>query len=80
MNWLTDNKLPVDDIAEAVFDWLQTNGGWLFDGLAIVMEALIDAILWVLQTPHPLIIIAAALSAGTTRGLCKSCVRLAPRT
>jgi glycine betaine/proline transport system permease protein len=59
MDWLTDNKIPIDDAAEAGFDWLQTNLGWFFDGLAVVMEALIDAILWVLQTPHPLIIIAA---------------------
>ncbi|MBJ6372340.1 choline ABC transporter permease subunit [Sedimentitalea arenosa] len=59
MDWLTDNKLPIDDVAEAGFDWLQTNGGWFFDGLALVMEALIEAILWVLQTPHPLVIVAA---------------------
>ena len=26
MNWLTDNKIPVDDVAEAAFDWLY-NGG-----------------------------------------------------
>ncbi|KIN64186.1 ABC glycine betaine/L-proline transporter, inner membrane subunit [Sulfitobacter noctilucicola] len=59
MNWLTENKIPVDDIAETAFTWLQVNGGWFFDGLALAMEWLIDAILWVLQTPHPLIIIAA---------------------
>lgn len=58
MNWLTDNKIPIDDTAEAVFDWLLINAGWLFDGLAVAMEWLIDAILWVLQTPHPLIVIA----------------------
>jgi glycine betaine/proline transport system permease protein len=58
MDWLTDNKIPVDDVAEAVFDWLQINGGWFFDGLSDAMEMLIDAILWVLQSPHPLIIIA----------------------
>ena len=58
MNWLTDNKIPIDDAAEEVFDWLLINAGWLFDGLAVAMEWLIDAILWVLQTPHPLIVIA----------------------
>ena len=58
MKWLTDNKIPVDDFAESIFDWLQTNGAWFFDGLSLGMEALIDAILWVLQSPHPLIIIA----------------------
>ncbi|MCL4161952.1 UNVERIFIED_CONTAM: hypothetical protein GTU68_007087, partial [Idotea baltica] len=40
------------------FDWLQANGAWFFDGLAVGLETLIDGILWVLQTPHPLIIIA----------------------
>ena len=59
MNWLTDNKIPVDDVAETAFDWLQTNGAWFFDGLALAMEALIEGILWVLQGPHPMIVVAA---------------------
>ncbi|MGR3436358.1 MAG: choline ABC transporter permease subunit [Shimia sp.] len=59
MDWLTDRKIPVDDAAEAIFDWMQDDLGWAFDGLAVGMEALIDAILWVLQTPHPLIVVAA---------------------
>ncbi|MEO1680430.1 MAG: choline ABC transporter permease subunit [Pseudomonadota bacterium] len=57
MEWLTDNKIPVGDAAEAVFDWLQVNAAPFFDGLALAMEWLIDAILWVLQTPHPLIVV-----------------------
>ncbi|MGJ8547234.1 MAG: choline ABC transporter permease subunit [Sulfitobacter sp.] len=58
MEWLTENKIRVDDAAETVFNWLQDNGAWFFDGLALAMEWLIDAILWVLQTPHPFVIIA----------------------
>ncbi|WP_370401106.1 choline ABC transporter permease subunit [Sulfitobacter sp. JB4-11] len=58
MNWLTENKIPIDDWAEGAFDYLQINGAWFFDGLALGMEWLIDAILWLLQTPHPLIIVA----------------------
>ncbi|MGP6088078.1 choline ABC transporter permease subunit [Antarctobacter jejuensis] len=58
MNWLTDHKIPVGDAAEAMFNWLQKNGGWFFDGMAVAMEWLIDAILWLLQEPHPLIVIA----------------------
>ncbi|MEL6516462.1 MAG: choline ABC transporter permease subunit [Pseudomonadota bacterium] len=58
MNWLTDTKIPVGRTAADIFDWLQVNGAWFFDGLSDAMEALIDAILWVLQTPHPLVIIA----------------------
>lgn len=70
MNWLTDHKIPIDDLAEAVFGWLQTNGGWFFDGMAVAMEALIEAILWVLQTPPTLLVIAAfmALTWAIQRG------------
>ena len=57
MNWLTDSKIPVGKWAKTVFDWLQDHGAWFFDGLAEMLEALIEGILWVLQTPHPLIII-----------------------
>ncbi|QIE43025.1 choline ABC transporter permease subunit [Meridianimarinicoccus aquatilis] len=58
MDWLTNAKIPIGDGAAALFDWLQINGAWFFDGLAVGMEVLIDAILWVLQTPPPLIIVA----------------------
>ena len=59
MDWLTDNKIPIGTTAATIFDWLQANGAWFFDGLALGMESLIDAILWVLQTPHPLVVVAA---------------------
>ena len=58
MEWLTEHKIPVGDAAEAVFTWLQRHATWFFDGLAIVMEHLIDGILWVLQTPPELLVIA----------------------
>lgn len=57
MDWLTDNKIPVGKWAAAIFDWLQDNGAFFFDALSDFLEALIDAILWVLQTPNPLVII-----------------------
>lgn len=59
MDWLTDHKIPVGKTAKAVFDWMNAHLGPLFDAIAAVMEWLINAILWVLQTPHPLVIIAA---------------------
>jgi glycine betaine/proline transport system permease protein len=62
MEWLTDTKIPVGKAAKAVFDWMNTNLGPLFDLISAVMEAMIDGILWVLQTPHPLIIIAAFIA------------------
>ncbi len=58
MNWLTDNKIPVGDAAETFFLWLQDNAALFFDALAAAMDGLIEAFLWVLQTPHPLILIA----------------------
>lgn len=57
MNWLTDNKIPVGKIAGSGFDWLERNGAFFFDALADTLEAMIDGFLWLLQTPHPLIII-----------------------
>jgi glycine betaine/proline transport system permease protein len=58
MDWLTDNKIPVGRAAGDLFDWLQDNGGWFFDGLSDAMEALIDGVLFVLQWPHPLVVVA----------------------
>jgi glycine betaine/proline transport system permease protein len=59
MDWLTENKIPIGDGAKSVFDWMNANLGFFFDWLSDVMEGLIDGILWVLETPHPLIVIAA---------------------
>lgn len=56
MNWLTDHKLPVGRWAQDIFDFMQTQGSWFFDGLASVMEWLIDRLLWLLQTPGPLVL------------------------
>jgi glycine betaine/proline transport system permease protein len=59
MDWLTDYKIPVGRTAKIAFDWMKTNLDWFFGGLSSVMRAMIDAILWALQTPHPLVVIAA---------------------
>ena len=59
MDWLTENKIPVGDWAEAGFDWVRDNADPVLDAMSDGMEFLIDAILWVLQTPNPLIVIAA---------------------
>ncbi len=59
MNWLTDTKIPVGKTAKRFFDWLQEAGAPFFDWLSWVLEALINAILWLFQTPHPLAVIAA---------------------
>lgn len=64
MDWLTEYKLPIGKWAEAFFDWLTVNAAWIFDGISIFLESLIDGILWLLQTPHPLVIIALAAGIG----------------
>ncbi len=62
MDWLTDTKIPVGRTAGQIFDWLQTKGGWFFDGLSTAMRALIDGVLWLFQTPHPLIVVAVIVA------------------
>jgi glycine betaine/proline transport system permease protein len=62
MDWLTDYKIPVGPVAKTIFDWMKDNLSPLFDAISLVMEAMIEGILWVLQTPHPFIIIAAFLA------------------
>ncbi|NVK33653.1 MAG: choline ABC transporter permease subunit [Rhodobacteraceae bacterium] len=59
MEWLTDHKIPIGKVAKGFVDWLTDNAYWVFDGISVGLEAMIDAILWVLQTPHPLIIVGA---------------------
>ena len=58
MDWPSIPKIPVGDTAELVFDWLKSNARWLFDGLSAVMDWLIAGVLWALQAPPPLVIIA----------------------
>ncbi|MDX1780068.1 MAG: choline ABC transporter permease subunit [Thalassovita sp.] len=70
MDWITEPKVPIGKWAKAVFDWLQSHLAVYFDALSDALEALIDGILWVLQTPHPLIIIA--IFAGLTYALQRS--------
>ena len=57
MDWLTETKIPIGKTAKAVFDGLQDRFFWVFDAFAIGLEALIDAILWALETPHPLVMV-----------------------
>ena len=58
MDWLTDYKIPVGKVAKSIFDWMKDNLSPLFDAISAVMDAMIAGILWLLQTPHPLVIIA----------------------
>jgi len=75
MDWLTETKIPVGATARALFDWLQIVAGDYLDSFSDGLEAAINAILWVLQTPHPLIIAAVfvALTWALQRSW-KTCV------
>lgn len=69
MEWLTQHKIPIGKWARTLFDWLQGNFSFAFDTLSDTLEAMIEAILWLLQAPPPLAIIALfmALAYGLQR-------------
>jgi glycine betaine/proline transport system permease protein len=69
MEWLTGTKIPVGRLAREAVEWLTAHGTWFFDGMADAVNGLIAGILWVLQTPHPLVVVAAfaALAWGLQR-------------
>jgi len=64
LSWLTDNKIPIGHWAKLAVDWLIDHGGFFFDWLSKFLQVLIDALLWCLQTPHPLVIIVVAVALG----------------
>lgn len=66
MDWLTDYKIPVGKVSKRIFDWMNDNLGWLFETISTVLEALINGILWVLQSPHPLVVVAAFVALTWT--------------
>ncbi|TLP48112.1 MULTISPECIES: choline ABC transporter permease subunit [Cohaesibacter] len=58
MDWLYEHKIPVGDVASAIFEWVRTHAEEGLDLLSIFLETIIDTILWLLNAPHPLIVIA----------------------
>nr|WP_279290436.1 choline ABC transporter permease subunit [Rhizobium skierniewicense] len=71
--WLSasQNRLPIGRYAKEAVDWLTTNLSFFFDWLSFIFESVIDALLYLLQAPHPLIIVAllTALSAWMRRSI-----------
>ncbi|WP_408004498.1 choline ABC transporter permease subunit [Pseudorhizobium endolithicum] len=55
----SDGQLRLGTWAKDFVDWLTDNGAWFFDWLSSVLATVIDGLLYVLQTPHPLVIVAA---------------------
>jgi glycine betaine/proline transport system permease protein len=62
MEWLTSYKIPIGPWAKAGIDWLRAHGGGVFDFIATVLQGVIDGILFALQAPNPLIVIAAIVA------------------
>nr|WP_321443587.1 choline ABC transporter permease subunit [uncultured Cohaesibacter sp.] len=58
MEWLYEHKIPVGDVASALFEWVRTHAEGALDILSLFLETVIDSILWLLNAPHPLIVIA----------------------
>lgn len=58
LDLLTSYKIPVGRTAQTIFDWLKVNAAPIFDAIASALEAMVRSFLWLLQTPHPLVVIA----------------------
>ncbi|OLP59422.1 choline ABC transporter permease subunit [Xaviernesmea oryzae] len=59
MEFLTEHRVPIGVAAKAFVDWLTTNFELFFQQLSNLLLAVVDALLFVLQTPHPLVVVAA---------------------
>jgi glycine betaine/proline transport system permease protein len=57
LEWLTEHKIPIGKFAKSGVDWLIDNAGFVFDWFSTVLEVVIGALLWCLQTPHPLMVV-----------------------
>ena len=60
MEWLTSYKIPIGPWAQRGVDWLTANGAAFFDAIANALQAMIGAVLWLLQSPNPLAVVAVA--------------------
>lgn len=60
VEWLTnpDRRIPIGGWAKSFFTWLTTNFTGFFDQVSAVLAGVVNVILWILQTPHPLIVVA----------------------
>jgi glycine betaine/proline transport system permease protein len=59
MEFLTSKRIPVGPYIKQAVDWLTDNAAGFFDGIAWVLQGVIDALLFVLEAPHPLVVVAA---------------------
>ncbi|WP_223999773.1 choline ABC transporter permease subunit [Aureimonas sp. SA4125] len=71
MEWLEQHRLPIGGYAADFVDWLTLNFTGFFDAVKAGLQAFIDAILFVLQTPHPFVVVAgfAAIAYAMRRSV-----------
>jgi len=62
MERITATKIPLGLWSQAVVDWLKSNARGFFDALSDALDWMIGWIVWGLQTPHPLVIVAASVA------------------
>ena len=58
MEWLTSTKIPIGKSAKAGFEWLRDNAEWFFETFEDALNWLIEAVLFILNFPNPLIVVA----------------------
>jgi glycine betaine/proline transport system permease protein len=59
MDFLTQYRIPVGPYIKQGVDWLTDNASGFFDGIAAVLQAVIGVLLFILESPHPLVVVAA---------------------
>jgi choline ABC transporter, permease protein len=71
VDWIEEHRIPIGAWAKSVVDWLTTNGYWFFRWLSSTLSSVIDGLLWLLQAPHPLVVMAifAGLSYALRRSI-----------
>ena len=58
VEFLTDYRVPIGAAAKTFVDWLTTNFELFFDQLSNLLSGVVAVLLYILQTPHPLIVVA----------------------
>ena len=58
MEWLLTTKIPIGKTAKFGFEWLRDNAEWFFESFEDSLSWMIEAVLFVLNYPNPLVIVA----------------------
>lgn len=64
LEFIAGNRIPLGAWARDAVNWLIENAAGFFDLLSAALQGAVDALLWCLQAPHPLILIALAVAAA----------------